>query len=382
MDMMQRLIFIAVFVLSSAILARAADVADATGQLRIINGYRILSLKGTPEEMGAAHGRLMKFTVQRVVKAMITDGIGSDPVAYTNILRGSVTMEKFQPEEYRRELKALADAAEVKYEDLLMLQYFGDVRRCIGGAGSAALCTSFAILPPLTAANTCIVGRNFDYFDHGVGEYGSLLIVYEPKGKIPFISVTWVGVINGWTMMNRKGIVVSNDTVFAEKNKSLEGISTCFLLRHLAENAASVDEAIRLARDARRSCGAAVLVASGKPPDAAVLEFDAAGFEVRRAEGGFVGVANACLKLYRDKPGVYTGRIGRAFELANENKGKVNLTTRIADDDRVPIEGMNLHCAIIDAGALRLRVAMGKIPAFRQAFKTFQWTERGLDAVP
>ena len=351
-------------------------------RLETLQGYQVLSLKGTPEEMGAAGGRLLKPVIQKVVKAMITDGIGADPAAYTNILRGSQVMERFQPEEYRRELKAMARAADVKYDDLLMLQYFGDVRRCIGGAGSAPMCTSFAVLPPLTPTNTCIVGRNLDYFDNGVGDYAALLVYYEPKGKIPFVTVTWAGVINGWTLLNRKGIVVSNNTVVGGKQKSLEGVSTCFLLRYIAENASSVDDGIKLAREAKRSCATAVLVASGQPPDAAILEFDSAGFVVRRAEKGFVGAANGFLALYEENTRPYTGRIGRALELATQHRGRVGLATRIPDDDGVPIEGMNLHCAAIDAGALRLRVAMGKIPACKQPFKTFQLTEKGLVAAP
>ena len=43
-----------------------------------------------------------------------------------------------------------------------------------------------------------------------------------------------------------------------------------------------------------------------------------------------------------------------------------------------PIEGMNLHCVMIDASALRFRVAMGKIPAFKQPFQTFVLTDSGV----
>jgi len=376
---------IQVLVVSLLLAARVCGQEEAPrqvphGRLETIQGCRVLSLEGSPEEMGEAAGRLLKKTIRRVVRDMIHEGFGVDKAAYRNILRGARVMAPHQPEEYRRELEAMARAADVDYEDLLMLQCFGDVRRCIDGPGSAMFCTSFAVLPPLTKESTCIVGRNLDYFDNGVGEYASVLAHYRPDGKIPFVTVTWAGIINGWTLLSAKGIAVSNNTPFGRQSQSLEGMSTCFLLRHLAEHATSVEQGVALAAKAKRSCGTVVLIASGDPPDAAIVEFDATAFVVRRAENGFVGGSNGFLALHRDEPGEYYGRIGRALELAEMHGGRVTLGTNIAGAEGVPIESMNLHCATIDAGALKLRVAMGRIPAYRLPFKTFRFTPGGLVA--
>ena len=360
------------------------------GRLETINGYRMLTLDGTPAQMGRAAGELLGPTIRRVVKAMIADGIGRDPEAYDNILTGSKIMETCQPEDYLEELKAMAEAAEVAYDDLLLLQYFGDVRRAITGPGHSALCTSFAVLPDLTKDNTCIVGRNFDYFDHGVGDYASLLVYYRPEGKIPFVTVTWAGIINGWTLMSREGIVVSNNTAFAGTN-SLKGISTCFLLRYVVERARSVKEGIDLVRRARRACGTNMLIASGTPPDAAIVEFDANGMEVRRPVSNFVGADNSFRVLGQPKeektePGeempedclCNMGRLGNAMFVINQHIGKVDLSTNLAGADGVPIEGMNLHSVNIDATNLRMRLAMGSIPACKLPYRAFRLTAKGL----
>ena len=361
-----------------AALAQRSEKATRHGTLKVLNGCRVLSVWGTPEQMGTAHGTLLKATIKKVIRDVITEGLGSEKAAYENMLRGSAIMQKHQPREYIRELKSLAAAAEVKYEDLLLLQYFGDVRRCIQGAGASSLCTSFAVLPPLTRGKTCIVGRNFDYFDNGVGRYASLLVHYRPKGKTPFVTVTWAGIINGWTILSQKGIVVSNNTSFDGRSRSLEAISTCFLLRHIAENAGSVAEGIRLIKAAKRSCGTSVLIASGKPPNAAIVEFDAEGLAVRSAENGFVSADNGFLKLYSQNVTAYYGRSLRALNIARGNRGKVDLKLNIAGSDGVPIESMNLHSAMIDCGSLRLRIAMGSIPAFKRPFKAFRLTPDGL----
>lgn len=367
-----------------AILLAAASVAKSAdrvphGTLETINDYLVVSVWGTPEEMGTAYGQLLGDKIRRVIKDMITDDMARDKRAYHNIMKASAVMERFQPEEYLTELKAIARAGDVKYRDLLLLQYFGDVRRCIRGAGRAGLCTSFAILPPWTAQDKCIVGRNFDYFDNGVSEYAAILAYYRPAGKIPFVTVTWAGVINGWTVLNDKGIVASNDTVYAGKN-SLRGISTCNLLRYVAENCDSLKSALELVRKAPKACSTAMLVASGRPPDAAIIEFDHDGMKIRRPENGFVGAANSYMILHRKRPvTTYYGRVGTVWRKVQAcGKKKIDVHCNIAGAEGIPLRGMNLHSAMIDATDLRFRLAMGRIPAYRLPYREFRLTEKGL----
>jgi len=219
--------------------------ADAKCSVRTINGCTVVTLEGTPEEIGTFYGKALGPTIKRVIADMITNDFGRDPEAYRNVLAGTLVMEQFQPREYLAELHAIAEAADVPYENLLMLQYFGDVRRAIEGPGASALCTSLAVLPPNTREQACIVGRNFDYYDNGAGEYASIIAHYRPAGKIPFVTITWAGIINGWTLINERGMVFANNTCWGEAD-SLEGISTCFLLRRLAEETSTLKEAIEM----------------------------------------------------------------------------------------------------------------------------------------
>ena len=62
---------------------------QASRRIEVIQGFTVLTVEGTPEEMGTAHGRLLGPTVRRVVDAMIHEGIGRDSDAYGNMLRGS-----------------------------------------------------------------------------------------------------------------------------------------------------------------------------------------------------------------------------------------------------------------------------------------------------
>jgi len=373
------------FVSLAAWLLAAEPAVVPHGRLETLNGYTVVSVEGTPEEMGTAYGKLLGPTIRRVVKAMITDGFGKEADAYQNILKGSKVMARFQPAELLAELKAIAAAANVSYDDLVLLQYFGDVRRCITGPGSASMCCSFAVLPPLTRERVCLVGRSFEYFDNGVGDYASLLAYHRPKGRNAFVTVTWAGVINGWTLLNEKGVVCSNNTAFGAKSQSLQGISTCNMLRYVAERASTVAEGVELVRKGPRACATIMLVASGHPPDGAILEFDHEGIVVRRPEGGFVGAANSYFKLYQEERAdadPYWGRIKAARDLALGSKGQLDFSRNLGGAEGVPIVSMSLHAVTIDATALRLKVAMGRIPACELPFKAFRLTKGGLVADP
>ncbi len=369
--------------LACAIAFGAEPAVVPHGRLETLSGYTVISVEGTPEEMGTAYGKLLGPTIRRVAKAMITDGIGKEADACQNILKGSKVMERFQPPEFLAELKAIAAAANVSYDDLVLLQYFGDVRRCITGAGSASMCCSFAIMPPLTRDRVCLVGRSFEYFDNGVGEYASLLAYHRPKGRNAFVTVTWAGVINGWTLLNEKGVVCSNNTAFGAKSQSLEGISTCNMLRYVAERASTVAEGVELVQKGPRACATIMLVASGNPPDGAILEFDHDKIAVRRPDGGFVGGANSYFKLYQQDAAdadPYWGRIKAARELALGGKGKLDFSWNLGGAEGVPIVSMSLHAVTIDATNLRLKVAMGRTPACKLPPRAFRLTKTGLVA--
>ena len=213
-----------------------------------------------------------------------------------------------------------------------------------------------------------------------MSEYAAILAYYKPEGKNPFVTVTWAGIINGWTILNSKGIVVSNNTVFSGEN-SLQGISTCNLLRYVAENCDSLKSAVELVRNTPKACCTAMLVAGGRPAGAVIIEFDHKKMAVRGPKDGFVGAANSSMSLHRTKPvTVYSGRVGTAWRKVRTYGRKIDIDCNVAGARNVPIHSMNLHSVMIDATGLRFRLAMGGIPAYRLPYKEFVLTEKGVAA--
>lgn len=354
----------------------SAPSAQPGCSLRHVNGYLVLNLRGTPEQMGAAHGKLLGPTVRRVVEAVIVNGEGADPAAYAQLISGTRQMERQLPEDIRRELHALADAAQVKYDDLVALQLFGDVQR-------ASRCSSFAVFGPATTTGEAIIGRNFDFYDHGVGEYASVIISYQPEQGLPFMTITWAGIINGWTAMNTKGVVAANNTSWG-RSDSLDGLSTCFMIRKIVQHAQTVREGVEIIQTTPRACGTNMLVAGGSPTDAAVVEYDHKNVAVRWAERDVVIATNHFRKLYQDQPpgeeAWWCSRYQRLQQLIGDSYGQIDRTMNFIGHPDVGMGSMNLHSALLFPKDLSFRVSMGHTPAAEYPYRPFRLTADGVVA--
>ena len=350
--------------------------AETSGsRLYTVGGFRVLTLVGTPEEMGRAHGTLLRDEVRWVADKVIRGTVARDPEAREEFLKRVDVMEKLLKDSWRRELKALAEASGVDYREIVALQLFGDVER-------APLCSSFAVFGRATVGGECIVGRNFDYWYEDVARHESLIIDYHPKDARRFVTLSWTGVINGWTLMNDCGIVTANNTAFSggANSRSLEGLSTCFMLRKIAEEATTVDEGARIVEDSPRACPTNLIVAGGTPPAAAVVEYDHERVMVRRAKNDYVLATNSFVALGQEKEDEPTyGRYGILSGLIRENYGKIDRTMNFAAADGVPLESINLHCALMFPKDLSFRAAMGTVPASRGTWGTFRMTPAGIE---
>lgn len=369
-------------VLSSAVVAQRLEPARYH-----CNGYLIVRLVGTPEEMGRQHGRLLGEQVRRVVRDVILEGEASTPESYKKLMVGTRRMEKQLPDDIRRELRALAGEAKVKYDDLVALQLFGDVWR-------APNCSSFAAYGPATANGELIAGRNFDFFDHGVSEYAAVILHYMPQNGIPFVTITWAGIINGWTAMNVDGVIAANNTSWG-RSDSLDGLSTCFMIRKIVQHSATVSEGVETVQQTPRACGTNMLVAGERPltgersvleregrPEAAVVEYDHERVAVRWARKGYVIATNFFRKLYEDveipEEEAWCSRYGRLHELINGNYGKIDRSMNFIGDPGVAMGSGNLHSVLLFPRDLTFRVAMGHSAAYEYPYRAFRVTEAGV----
>lgn len=367
------------------------DEDDAwTGRLERLEGnLAILTVRGTPKFRGAAHGHLLRAEVQRLVAGVrdfVRPDAERDAAKYRQALAGARTMGRFLDADVMDELRACAEAAEVDADELLLAQLFGDVNRA---EGFASFCSSFAAFGPATNDGKLVVGRNFDYAGHGL-EKGLPLILQElPSSEAegrPFVTIGYAGILNGWTAMNDAGLCASNNTLFGGVD-SLEGISTCFLLRKIVQRTGTVEEAVRLVESSQRACTTGMLVAGKNAAgawDARFVEFDHKATAVVEPVGGRLLSTNTRQKLTFEGLAPPRGEPGCSRWLtlkAELERFKGTLRFDELAHNAIARSGVymsiNLHSAQLDpsVGAQRFRLAVEQgdgRPAAEQRWRVFK----------
>ncbi len=69
------IVFIFASAASEGATQRKLVAVEGKGYLETVDGYRVLHLKGTPEEMGYQHGVLLKESIRRNIEFLLTDGL-------------------------------------------------------------------------------------------------------------------------------------------------------------------------------------------------------------------------------------------------------------------------------------------------------------------
>jgi hypothetical protein len=217
---------------------------EGRGYIETVDGYRVLHLAGTPEEMGRQHGRLLKEAVAANATHLLTGGgEGLDPL--WRGLAGGVLNAVFRnrvPERFMREMKGLAEGAGLSFDAVLSCNLIPELFHCSG----------FSLLSKATATGDLYHGRVLDYGvdlrlqDHAV------LIIQEPDGREPFVNVSYAGFIGSVTGMNTAGVSIGE--MGGGGVGRWAGVPMSFLVRMVLEDARSLSEAVAVFTENPRTC--------------------------------------------------------------------------------------------------------------------------------
>lgn len=247
------------------------------------HGLWELYTAGSPEESGTAAGALtdslMRYQEQVFVD-QIREFIPSD--GYLRFLRGMIcifnrNLGKHVPEEYRREIYARSlycshdfDAIGTPYERQLNYHAAHD----IGHAMSQYMligCSSFAAWDGMSADGGLVVGRNFDFYMGDDFARNRIVTFCRPEAGHPFASIGWAGMIGVLSGMNAEGLTV---TINAAKGPLPLASATpiSILAREILQYAATIDEALEIARSRKTFVSESLLIASARDGRAAIIE--------------------------------------------------------------------------------------------------------------
>ena len=254
--------------------ADAPGLADAPGEIvaregkgwleRRADGRRVLHVRGTPYEMGFQHGRLLRDDVRsmtsRVVDAQGELGRSDAYMAY--LLMRDLMHEMLRPHlppRFVEEMRGLADGSGVPYADVEAGNLFPEAFHCSG----------IALRGPHTAGGALLHVRILDYMTRlGLQDVAVVRIV-EPEGGRRWLDVGFAGFVGTVTGMNDAQVAIGE--MGGQGLGMWDGVPMSFLLRDALERAGTLEEAVRIFRETKRTCEYYYVLSDGKSRDAVGL---------------------------------------------------------------------------------------------------------------
>ena len=262
-------------------------------------GLLTVFLKGAPFEIGYAKAVLLQPQIHTLENEFLDMIHGYVPEEWkVNLLKNYVMyrnrhLSDFVPLDYRLEmLGASLGCPDIHpelgayYNRILNYHAAHDVsymmidNPLIARAG----CTAFGAWSNATVNAHLITGRNFDWEAAEVFSRDRVVILCEPDGGIPFISVAWAGMAGVVSGMNRAGISVTINGA----PSSLPGETAtpvAIVAREVLQEAHNLSEALKIIREAKVFVSTLWLVGSRADGKFVVVEKTPTATEVREAEG-------------------------------------------------------------------------------------------------
>lgn len=252
----------------------AVKTADR-GRLVVRKGNRVAMLQGSALEIGYQHGKLLADETRRVADSVLyAAGLYYTVMRrewFLDTLRGAAArLEPHVPQEYQDELRGLANGSEVPLEELRLASVFPELFHCSG----------FALFGRATAGGKLLHGRVLDYMMELGLQREAVVFVVKKKDAIPFANVGYAGFIGSVSGLNAKQVAFGE---MGGKGEGLwDGTPMAILMRMGLERAETLEDAVKLFREAKRTCEYYYLISDGKVPSAVGLRATPEGLEVLR----------------------------------------------------------------------------------------------------
>lgn len=312
-------------------------------------GLPVVHLQGSPFEIGYAHGVLLQdqmHTLENEFLQMIQGYVPRHWVmeALKNyIIYRNRHLSDFVSEKYRMEIFGTTlGCPDIHpeegsfYNRLLNYHAAHDVSYLMidNPLVARAGCTAFGAWGNATESGHLFTGRNFDWEAAEVFSRDRVVIMCEPDGGIPFISLSWAGMAGVVSGMNRAGISVTINGA-PSSLPSETATPVAMVARDVLQMSHNLNEALNIISNARAFVSTLWLVGSKTDGRFVVVEKTPEKTNVREPEGDTIVSANhfQTEKLKDDKRNLRDieeattiPRYARMSELIQTNRGKLNAT--------------------------------------------------------
>lgn len=254
-----------------------------------------LYIKGNPLQLGYNNGALTQSLMQKQEGIFFSKVEGFVPSKFRQrLLRGFLKwynrkMYLNVREDYQAELYGLAQYSSNQYDFIapkylrnLYLHGAHDIGHAMQDLAMVG-CTSLAVWNENTEDGELLIGRNFDFYVGDDFAKNKLVEFVQPEEGIPYMSVSWPGMIGVVSGMNKEGITV---TINAGKSKIPLTAKTPISLvtREILQYAKNIEEAIAIAKKRKVFVSESILVGSAADKNAVIIEVSPKNFGVYRVQ--------------------------------------------------------------------------------------------------
>ena len=233
------------------------------GDLRHEQGLSVVTLRGTPAEMGEQFGVLAVKaapSLDEFHRNFVADaGIGPvEPLVRLLALKLQAGMSAA----HLAELTAMAQASKRPIDLAMFANTVYDLSSTMG-------CSTVIAEGDRSSAGGPVFGRNFDWLPTRGMRAHTLIVAGHPAGKRSFALVTVPPILGCISGMNDAGLSCTVNEIHlpqaADKPQfQWDGVPMLFAFRRVLEECATVDEAATLLRGIKRTTTACLTVCDGK----------------------------------------------------------------------------------------------------------------------
>lgn len=227
------------------------------GELIWQDGQRLVRLWGSPEEIGTAHGQILKAESQRCIDSVLNTFGTVQTIATGRWFRRELAaayqrLKPHIPERHQRETRALAAALEMDAELLEELNVFPELFHCSG----------FAVFNSATTDGKLYHGRVLDYMTTIGLQDAATTFVVQPTGRHAFANIGYASFIGSVSGMNDQAISLGE--MGGRGEGQWDGVPMATLMRRALEECSTLDEVMTLWRTSPRTCEYYYVFADGK----------------------------------------------------------------------------------------------------------------------
>lgn len=227
------------------------------GRLQWIGGQRVVLLEGTPEQIGRAHGELLKSEAVACIDSVLytfgtVQTIRSGRWFRHDLDAAYQRLRSHIPERHLVETRAMGRALGLDAQLVAALNVFPEMFHCSG----------FAVFGSATNDGKLYHGRVLDYMTTIGLQDAATTFVVKAEGQIPFVNVGYAGFTGSVSGMNARAISLGEMGGGGEGQ--WDGVPMATLMRRALEECSTLDEVMELWTNSPRTCEYYYVFADGK----------------------------------------------------------------------------------------------------------------------